>query len=106
MRRACWSASLLIVMFDEETLERARQAFYRVWRAHDLGGWDLDTTLGSPFLQESSSGRLVVSLKRRESERAAVTLDLAALMRQEGAVTEMGLEEEFEIALTEKGIMK
>ena len=92
-------------MVSEETLEKARKAFLNVRREHDLKSWELDDSLGSPFLHESNSNKLTVSLLRGDSERTSIALDLKALIGQEGAVTVMGLEAEVETALHEKGIL-
>jgi hypothetical protein len=92
-------------MVSEETLVMAREAFLNVRREHDLKGWGLDDSLGSPFSHESNSGELTVSLLRGESERTSIALDLKTLLGQEGAITVMGLEEEIEIALHNRGIL-
>ncbi|MDQ3745845.1 MAG: hypothetical protein M3444_15825 [Acidobacteriota bacterium] len=65
----------------------------------------MDETLGSPFLHESNSGELTVSLLRGDSERTSIALDLKGLLSQEGAITVIGLEEEVETGLHEKGIL-
>jgi len=92
-------------MVTEETLERVREAFYNVRRELGLSRWDLDDKVVSPFLHESNSDRLTVSLVRDDGERTSIQLDLRSLIRQESAVTVMGLEEEIEIALHEKKII-
>ena len=92
-------------MVTEETLERVREAFYNVQRELGLSRWDLDDKVVSPFLHESNSDRLTVSLVRDDGERTSIQLDLRSLIRQEGAVTVMGLEEEIEMAFHEKKII-
>jgi hypothetical protein len=92
-------------MVSEETLGKAREAFFHVQREHDLKGQSLDDSLGSPFLHESDSGELTVSLLRGESERTSIALDLKTLLSQEGAIIVMGLEEEIEMALHDRGIL-
>jgi len=92
-------------MVTEETLEKVREAFYNVRREHGLSRWNLDDKLVSPFLHESNSDRLTVSLVRDDTERTSISLDLRSLVQQEGAVTLMGLEEEIEMALHEKKIV-
>lgn len=57
----------------------------------------------SPFLHESNSDRLTVSIVRDDGERTIIQLDLRSFIRQEGAVTLTGLEE-IELALREKKI--
>lgn len=91
-------------MMSEETLEKVREAFDNVRREHGSGGWGLDDALVSPFPQESNSDRLTVSLVRGGAERAGISLDLRSLLTQEGAITVMGLEEEIEMAMHEKGL--
>jgi hypothetical protein len=91
-------------MVTEETLEKVREAFYNVRRALGLKRWDLDDKVVSPFLHESNSDRLTVSIVRDDGERTRISLDLRSLIRQEGAVTLTGLEEEIEMALHEKDI--
>ncbi len=92
-------------MITEETLERVREAFYNVRHELGLSRWDLDDKVVSPFLHESNSDRLTVSIVRDDGERTSIQLDLTSLIRQEGAVTLMGLEEEIEMALHEKNII-
>lgn len=92
-------------MFDAETLARVRQAFRHVQRDRDLRGWGLDDKLLSPFLQESGSARLTVSLLRGASERTSVVIDPAAVREREGEVTVSGLAGEFVRALREQGIL-
>jgi hypothetical protein len=92
-------------MVSEETLVKACEAFLNVRRDRDLKGWELDDSLGSPFSHESNSGELTLSLLRGDSERISIALDLKGLLSQEGAITVMGLEEEIETALHEKGIL-
>lgn len=91
-------------MVTEETLEQVREAFYNVRRALGLNRWDLDDKVVSPFLHESNSDRLTVSIIREDDERTSISLDLRSLIRQEGAGTLRGLEEEIEVALREKNI--
>jgi len=92
-------------MMSEGTLEKAREAFHRVQRDNDLEGWGLDDKVISPFLLESNSDRLTVSLIRGEAERTSISLDLKSLLSQEGAITVMGLIQEIETALREKNIL-
>jgi hypothetical protein len=91
-------------MVTEETLEKVREAFYNVRRALGLKRWNLDDKVVSPFLHESNSDRLTVSIARDDDERTSISLDLRSLIQQEGAVTLTGLEEEIEMALHEKDI--
>lgn len=91
-------------MVTEETLERVREAFYSARRELKLERWDLDDKVVSPFLHESNSDRLTVSIVRDDGERTSIQLDLRSLIRQEGAVTLLGLEEEIEMALHEKNL--
>lgn len=91
-------------MVTEETLEKVREAFYNVRRALGLKRWDLDDKVVSPFLHESNSDRLTVSIVRDDGERTSIGLDLRSLIRQEGTVSLIGLEEEIEMALREKNV--
>jgi hypothetical protein len=90
---------------SEETLEKVREAFHNVRREHGLNRWDLDDKVVSPFLHESNSDRLAVSLVRDDAERTSISLDIKSLIQQEGAVTVIGLEEEIEMALHKKNFM-
>lgn len=92
-------------MVSEATLEKVREAFHNVRREHGLVGWNLDDKVVSPFLHESNSDRLTVSLVRDDTDRTSISLDIRSLVRQEGAVTVMDLEEEIEMALSEKNII-
>ncbi len=92
-------------MVTEETLNKVREAFYNVRRAEGLRRWDLDDKVVSPFLHESNSDRLTVSIARDGGERTSIQLDLSSLIRQESAVTLTGLEEEIETALHEKNVI-
>lgn len=92
-------------MITKESLERLREAFRRVQRKCDLKGWDLDDTLGSPFLQESGSDRLTVSLLRGDAERTSVSLDIKSLLLRGGEISAESLVGEIEAALREKGIL-
>jgi hypothetical protein len=91
-------------MVTEETLEKLREAFYNVRRVLGLKRWDLDDKVVSPFLHESNPDQLTVSIVREDNERTSISLDLRSLIRQEGAVTLMGLEEESEMALHKKNL--
>lgn len=92
-------------MMSEETLDMVREAFYNVRRVLRLKRWDLDDKVVSPFLHESNSDRLTVSIVRDDGERTSIQLDLRGLLRQEGSVTVTGIEEEIEMALLEKRIV-
>lgn len=92
-------------MVTEETLEKVREAFFNVRRVLGLKRWDLDDKVVSPFLHESNSDRLTVSIVRDDGERTSIQLDLRSLIRQEGAVPLTGLEEEIETALHEKNVI-
>ena len=92
-------------MVTEETLEKVREAFYNVRRALGLKRWDLYDKVLSPFLRESDSEKLTVSIVRDDGECTSIGLDLGSLIRQEGTVTVMGLEEEIEMAFHEKKII-
>jgi hypothetical protein len=92
-------------MVDEETLGKVREAFYRVQRDGDLRGWGLDDKVISPFLQESGSAKLTVSLLRGATERTSVVIDPAAVRQREGEVTVSALAEEISRALREQGIL-
>jgi hypothetical protein len=70
-------------MVSEETLRKVREAFYNVRRGLGLSRWDLDDKVVSPFLHESNSDRLTVSIVRDDSERTSISLDLRSLIRQE-----------------------
>jgi hypothetical protein len=93
-------------MVAEETLDKVSEAFYNVRRAKGLSDWDLDDKVAPPFLHESNSNRLTVSLVRGDTERTSISLYIMNLVRQDGGVTVERLEGEIEAALRDKGILR
>ena len=91
---------------SEETLGKVSEAFHNVRRARGLSDWDLDDKVAPPFLHESNSNRLTVSLVRGDTERTSIGLYVRNLMRGDGGVTVKGLEGEIEAALRDKGILR
>ncbi|MCA1618635.1 MAG: hypothetical protein LC795_04855 [Acidobacteria bacterium] len=83
-----------------------REAFYNVRRARGLCAWDLDDKAAPPFLHESNSDRLTVSLVRGDTERTSFSLHIRSLVRPDGGVTAERLEGEIEAALREKGFLR
>ena len=93
-------------MVSEETLGKVSEAFYNVRRAQGLSDWDLDDKVAPPFLHESNSNRLTVSLVRGDTERTSISLHIRNLVMRAGGVTVEGLEVEIEAALRDKGILR
>jgi hypothetical protein len=90
-------------MFTEETLGMVREAFGRLRQEGGLGGWGLDDAVLSPFLQESGSDSLTVSLLRGDSERASIDISYAAA-RRGGEMTVDSLAFEIRRELREHGL--
>ena len=93
-------------MVSEETLGKVSEAFHNVRRTQGLSDWDLDDNVAPPFLHESNSDRLTVSLIRGDTERTSISLYIRNLVRRAGGVTVEGLEGEIEAALRDKGILR
>ena len=93
-------------MVSEETLGKVSEAFHNVRRAQGMCDWDLDDKVAPPFLHESNSDRLTVSLVRGDGERTSIGLNIRNLLRGGGGVTVEGLEGEIEAALRDKGILR
>jgi hypothetical protein len=79
-----------------------REAFDRVRREGDLGGWGLDDKFVSPFSQEPHAATLTISLLRGDSERIGIVTDPVRAGQSEGGVTVSGLADEIRCALREK----
>lgn len=92
-------------MISEETLEKVREAFDRVRREDDVQGWGLDDQFISPFLQESGSDRLTVSLLKDDSGRTSLEINVNSPHAPEDAAYVSSLAAEIRRALREKHIL-